>query len=69
MNCYEKLLTDEETYSINMFLKTYQTPQKAATNLAANSLSINTYITNTEKESKLRKTGIFFQNLRKMFMI
>ena len=43
--------------------------KKAATNLAAYSLSIDTYITNTEKESKLRKTGIFFQSIRKMLMI
>ena len=62
------LLTDEESYSINMLLKTYQTPQKAAANLAAYSLFIDTFITNTEKESKLRKTGIFFQCLRKMFI-
>ena len=62
------LLTDEESYSINMLLKTYQTAQKAAANLAAYSLFIDTYITNTEKESKLRKTGIFFQCLRKMFI-
>ena len=43
--------------------------KKAAANVAAYSLSIDTYITNTEKESKLRKTGIFFQSIRKMFMI
>ena len=43
--------------------------KKAAANLAAHSLSIDTYITNTEKESKLRKTGIFFQSIRKMLMI
>ena len=42
---------------------------KAAANLAAYSLSIDTYITNTEKDSKLRKTGIFFQSIRKMLMI
>ena len=41
----------------------------AAANLAPYSLSIDTYITNTEKESKLRKTGIFFQSIRKMLMI
>ena len=35
----------------------------------AASLSINTYITNTEKESRLRKTGTFFPGCRKMFMI
>ena len=43
--------------------------KKAAANLAAYNLSIDTYITNTEKESKLRKTGIFFQSVRKMLMI
>ena len=43
--------------------------KKAAANLAAYSLSIDKYITNTEKESKLRKTGIFFQSIRKMLMI
>ena len=43
--------------------------KKAATNLAAYSLSIDTYITNTEKETKLRKTGKFFQSIRKMLMI
>ena len=51
-----------------MLLKT-QTPKKAAANFAAYSLSIDTCVTNTEKESKLRKTGIFFENLRKMFMM
>ena len=51
-----------------MLLKT-QTPEKAAANLAAYSLSIDTCITNTEKKSKLRKTGIFFENLGKIFMI
>ena len=43
--------------------------KKAAADLAAYSLSIDTYITITEKESKLRKTGIFFQSIRKMLMI
>ena len=43
--------------------------KKAAANLVAYSLSIDTYITNSEKESKLRKTGIFFQSIRKMLMI
>ena len=43
--------------------------KKAAANLATYSLSIDTYITNTEKESKLRKTVIFFQSIRKMLMI
>ena len=43
--------------------------KKAAENLAAYSLSIDTYISNTEKESKLRKTGIFFQSIRKILMI
>ena len=43
--------------------------KKAAANLAAYSLSIDTYITNTEKESKLRKTDTFFQCIRKVFMI
>ena len=43
--------------------------KKATANLAACSLSIDTYITNTEKKSKLRKTGIFFQSIRKMLMI
>ena len=33
--------------------------KKAAANLAAYSLSTDTYITNTAKESKLRKTGMF----------
>ena len=42
---------------------------KVAANIAAYSLSIDTYITNTEKDSKLRKTGIFFQSIRKMLMI
>ena len=56
MNCYEKLSADEESYSINMLLKT-QTPQKVAANLAAYSLSVDTYITITEKESKLRKVS------------
>ena len=51
-----------------MLLKT-QTPEKAAANLAAYSLSIDTCITITEKESKLRKAGIFFETLKKMFMI
>ena len=31
-------------------------------------LSIDTYITNTEEENKLRKTGIFFESLLKMFI-
>ena len=39
--------------------------KKAAANLAAYSLSIDTYITNTGKANKLRKTGIFFQSIRK----
>ena len=43
--------------------------KKAAANLVAYSLFIDTYITNTEKESKPRKAGIFFQSIRKMFMI
>ena len=43
--------------------------KKAAANLAAYSLSIDTYMTNTEKETKLRKTGIFFQSIGKMLMI
>ena len=43
--------------------------KKAAANLAAYSLSMDTYITNIEKESKLRKAGIFFQSIRKMLMI
>ena len=42
---------------------------KAAANLPAYSLSIDAYITNTEKESKLRKTGKFFQSIRKVFMM
>ena len=33
--------------------------KKAAADLAAYSLSIDTYITITEKESKHKKTGIF----------
>ena len=57
----------------NLFIE-YKTAKndegkKAAANLAAYSLSIDKYITNTEKESKLRKTGIFFQSIRKMLMI
>ena len=43
--------------------------KKTAANLAAYSFSIDTYIIITEKESKLRKTGIFFQSIRKMLMI
>ena len=43
--------------------------KKAAANLAAYSLSTDTYITNTEKESKRRKMVIFFQSIRKMLMI
>ena len=43
--------------------------KKAAANLAAYYLSFDTYINNTEKESKLRKTGIFFQSIKKMFII
>ena len=35
--------------------------KKAAANLTAYSLSSDTYITNTEKESKLWKTGIKYQ--------
>ena len=54
---------------INMLLKTY-TPQKAAVNLAAHNLSSNTLIIlSSEKESKLRKTGIFSESLRKTFMV
>ena len=49
MNCYEKLSTVEESYGNNMLLKAYQNPQKAAANLAAYSLSIDRYITDTEK--------------------
>ena len=45
-----------------MLVKT-QTLYKEAANLAACSLSFDTYITNIEKQSKLRKTGIFFQRL------
>ena len=41
----------------------------ADANLTAYSLSIDTYITNTEKESKFRETGIFFQSIRKMLII
>ena len=63
MNCYEKLSTDEESHSITMLLETYQTTQKAAGNLAAYTLSIDTYITNTEKESNLRKTGKSQENV------
>ena len=43
--------------------------KKAAEDLATYSLSIDTWITNTEKECKNRKTGIFFQSIRKMLMI
>ena len=46
---------------INMLLKTY-TPYKAAVNLAAHNLS-------SEKESKLKKTGIFSESLSKTFMV
>ena len=56
MNYYEKLPTDEESYSITKLLKT-QTPQKAAANLAAYSLSTDTYITNTEKEGDFSKVS------------
>ena len=69
MNCQEKLSTVEESYGNNMLLKAYQTPQKAAANLAAYSLSIDKYVTKTEKESKFRKTSIFFQSLWKIFKI
>ena len=37
---------------INMLLEIY-TPWKAAANLTVYSLCIDTYVTNTEKESKL----------------
>ena len=43
--------------------------KKAAANIAAYSLSIDTYITKPEKESKLRKKGMFFQSIRKMLLI
>ena len=43
--------------------------KEAAANLVPHSLSVDMYITNAEKDSKFRKTGIFFQSLRKMFMI
>ena len=43
--------------------------KKAAANLAAYSLSIDTYITNTEQDSKFRKTGIFFQSIGKMLVM
>ena len=43
--------------------------KKAAANLATYGLSIDKYITNTVKESKLRKMGIFFQSIRKILMI
>ena len=43
--------------------------KKAAANLAAYCLSFDTYINNTEKESKLWKAGIFFQSIKKMFII
>ena len=43
--------------------------KKEAADLVAYSLSIDTYITNTEKESKLRKTDTFFHYIRKVFMI
>ena len=42
---------------------------KEAANLAAYSLSIDMYINDTEKESKLRKTGIFFQSIKKLLII
>ena len=57
------------TIELNLFIecKTAKSDEgkKAAANLAAYSLSIDTYITNTEKENKLRKTCIFFQSIRK----
>ena len=53
----------------NLFRAKSDEGKKAAGNLAAYSLSIDRYITITEKESKLRKTGIFFQSIRKMLMI
>ena len=43
--------------------------KKAAAHLALYSFSIDRYITNTEKESKLRKTGTSFQSIRKMLPI
>ena len=43
--------------------------KKAVVSVVAHSLSVDTYITNNEKESERRKTGTFFQSLRKMFMI
>ena len=43
--------------------------KKATANIAAYSLSIDTYITKPEKESKLRKKGMFFQSIRKMLLI
>ena len=43
--------------------------KNAAANLPACSLSIDTCINNTEKERELRKTSIFFQSIKKMFMI
>ena len=49
--------------TINMLLET-QSPWEAAANLAVYSLSIDTYIiseTNTDKENKFRKLGIFYQ--------
>ena len=46
---------------INMLLET-ETLWKAAANLTVYSLFIDTYITNTEQKSKLRKSGIFYQS-------
>ena len=46
---------------INMLLK-----RKAAANLTAYSLSIDTYVTITEKESLLRKIGIFLERVRQL---
>ena len=43
--------------------------KKEAVNFVAHSLSADTYITNSEKECKLRKTGVFFQSFRKIFII
>ena len=43
--------------------------KKTAEKLVAYSFCIDTYITNTEKESKLRKTDIFFQSIKKILMI
>ena len=52
----------------NLFIECKRAKSDEGKKAVAYSLSIDTYITNTEKERKLRKTGIFFQSIRKMLM-